>query len=630
MKANSKSGGPTERGIALLIALFVLVLISGVAISLIVMAGSESSLAGNYRYATNTFLAAQGGLEEGRERLMPGAPDTLVPCPSKTAGGCTSDVLRLAALTATFNGFFDMALPANIKGLYIVNPAAGDPAIDPSNQSPTNPYRDAQYRYEFGANPPLTALGPVSDFGGRGTTAAVAYKWVRITYKTELSTQRDYNGDGIFDANTPVFFDSQTIHQRLPCCPAGSYPGLTCNTSPTCRQDEIAAERSFLAQLDTPLPNTMTAGVAAVPVYRVTALAVGQNNSRRLLQYEVARLASVSAMGAVVSQASVTTNGTFQVFGSYPPVVTKRCRFGAQFRNVTMCTTQGATGALVDPPCPGAMPPQPPQCCFNPDGSPKPCGDYCGTAPPVDGIASGGSITINGQNTVVPDTTTGCSGNQTCVLTRQPMSGLAQNQNLPYDLNEIVQSYSSIGVPSTNFYPDLNPPAGCTAGGVTTQAPGTSPFVSCTYNQARGTNDCQGTGAAFGQLPTPWPPATNTQPPYTCNVPQVVYTDGNLRLQGHSAGSGILVVNGDLDIGSGFNWFGLIIVKGVVSFSGGGGASSPTNIIGSVIAGQNVLNNNTTVGGGVNIIYDSCAFKDNSANAAYRVLSFRELTETAR
>src|SRR5437879_10835056 len=61
----------SESGIALLIAIFALMLISVVAITLIGASGSESSLAGNYRSSTSAYYAGFAGLEEGRGRVLP-------------------------------------------------------------------------------------------------------------------------------------------------------------------------------------------------------------------------------------------------------------------------------------------------------------------------------------------------------------------------------------------------------------------------------------------------------------------------------------------------------------------------------------------------------------------------------
>src|ERR1700737_714422 len=61
----------SQAGVALLIAIFTLLLIGVVAVSLIVAAGTESALSGNYRSSTRAYYAAVAGLEEGRGRLLP-------------------------------------------------------------------------------------------------------------------------------------------------------------------------------------------------------------------------------------------------------------------------------------------------------------------------------------------------------------------------------------------------------------------------------------------------------------------------------------------------------------------------------------------------------------------------------
>jgi Tfp pilus assembly protein PilX len=56
MKARNTFGRRrTETGIALLISIFILLLISVVAIALIVSSGTESALAGNYRSSTGVY-----------------------------------------------------------------------------------------------------------------------------------------------------------------------------------------------------------------------------------------------------------------------------------------------------------------------------------------------------------------------------------------------------------------------------------------------------------------------------------------------------------------------------------------------------------------------------------------------
>ena len=53
----------------LLIAIFVLLLISVVAIALLVSSGTETALGANYRTSSTVYYAALAGLEEARGRL---------------------------------------------------------------------------------------------------------------------------------------------------------------------------------------------------------------------------------------------------------------------------------------------------------------------------------------------------------------------------------------------------------------------------------------------------------------------------------------------------------------------------------------------------------------------------------
>jgi len=65
----------SQAGVAILIAISALLLISVVAISLIIAAGMETSLSGNYRSSTGAYYAARAGLEEGRGRLLSRNPN---------------------------------------------------------------------------------------------------------------------------------------------------------------------------------------------------------------------------------------------------------------------------------------------------------------------------------------------------------------------------------------------------------------------------------------------------------------------------------------------------------------------------------------------------------------------------
>jgi Tfp pilus assembly protein PilX len=91
---------------------------------------------------------------------------------------------------------------------------------------------------------------------------------------------------------------------------------------------------------------------------------------------------------------------------------------------------------------------------------------------------------------------------------------------------------------------------------------------------------------------------------------------GGLMFQ-NGTGYGLLLVQGDLEMGGGFVWNGLILVTGNVTFNGGGGGA---NIRGAVLG-----NSFQSVNGGVDIAYDSCKIKNSFRHMPLQVLSWREL-----
>jgi hypothetical protein len=83
-------------------------------------------------------------------------------------------------------------------------------------------------------------------------------------------------------------------------------------------------------------------------------------------------------------------------------------------------------------------------------------------------------------------------------------------------------------------------------------------------------------------------------------------------------------VDGDLDIHGGLNFYGLILVKGVVTFTGGG--SDNVNLYGAILAGKEVGATDTDLGGSVVLKYDSCALRQfDPTKQPFTVLSRREI-----
>lgn len=172
-----------EAGVALLIAISALLLISVVAIALVVAAGMETSLSGNYRSSTGAYYAARAGLEEGRGRLLPRNPDYF---------------------NATSPGFVPATLTLH-QVRYVTNPTGAENVLAS--------YPDVEYDTEFGGGAlagatvmTIASISPVAGING------ALYKWVRINPITEASINLDVNGDHVKDTTTLLFFDGQHLN----------------------------------------------------------------------------------------------------------------------------------------------------------------------------------------------------------------------------------------------------------------------------------------------------------------------------------------------------------------------------------------------------------------------------------
>lgn len=132
----------------------------------------------------------------------------------------------------------------------------------------------------------------------------------------------------------------------------------------------------------------------------------------------------------------------------------------------------------------------------------------------------------------------------------------------------------------------------------------------------------------FGTYPSGLP----TEPDPSSYTSVTEYIPGSVKLTSAASGSGILIIDGDLEINGGLNWYGLVLVRGKVSFTGGAGQS--VNLYGAVLAGEDVLavnNSQTTVdgdtfGGSINFHYDVCALKQSGKQVPPRILTTHEIT----
>ena len=92
-----------------------------------------------------------------------------------------------------------------------------------------------------------------------------------------------------------------------------------------------------------------------------------------------------------------------------------------------------------------------------------------------------------------------------------------------------------------------------------------------------------------------------------------------LKLQ-NVTGYGILLVKGDLVLGGGFTWNGLIYATGSVTLNGGGGPG--INVYGQIYAGTSSVTD-VTINGGNTLGYDSCKIKKALSSQAFKVVSWK-------
>src|ERR1700687_2420814 len=176
----------SENGVALLIALFALLLISAVGLALVAASGSETTLAGNYRNSSSAFYASMAGVEEGRGRLLPSNP----------------------------NYFGAFAAPPGTtlalgQARYVLNPAPGEAAGNILTK-----YPDTIYPTEFAGTaftPPATQTTP-SMFSGAANPGPL-YKWVRLNAITEKSIGVNVGNHALpLDSTTPLYFDGGNLN----------------------------------------------------------------------------------------------------------------------------------------------------------------------------------------------------------------------------------------------------------------------------------------------------------------------------------------------------------------------------------------------------------------------------------
>lgn len=271
-----------ERGVALLIALFALMLLAAVAFEMMYVADVETAVNDNFRASQRAYDAAWSGAQEARERLMPEntLPHRIIPPATLPQGAGSILYVRNPrngeAIDPTVAGpYFDNELcHENFVGLGLANPGTGIPCA---------------------VGPPSGAVAYVaSDAPFTNTSGALDYKWVRITLKANNTAHPFTPPSAAF----PGLVTGAVADNTIPVCWDGTNQQLKPANYPACDTDPSL------------IPGPPPGGWRGLKtVYIVTSLAVTPNGARRMAQMEVALDPPFLTNAAVDSQDHVNLVG---------------------------------------------------------------------------------------------------------------------------------------------------------------------------------------------------------------------------------------------------------------------------------------------------------------------------------
>jgi hypothetical protein len=322
-----------ERGVALLIALLALLLISAVGLGMVYMSSTETSINSNYKDTQSAFFSMRGGLEEMRDRMrsnsVPPVPALTVPLiPAAQPGTAANSIV------------------------YITNPSGASDPVDPATFG--NAYFDDEFCHESFTGSGVTYSAPGTPCTAAGappagsvapyvasmspytnTAASLKYKWARITLK-QNGTFPTALVDSTQAASSPVCWDSMGNQEVV----ASALGYADCN-----------AARS--------------AGLNVSPTYLVTSMAVTPQGSRRIGQYETAAFSITPPPSALAldgpaavfsptpSSVNYFANGNNTGVGGYTGPGTCTATGPAQVPAISTGDAAGVTGIktnLVGPP----------------------------------------------------------------------------------------------------------------------------------------------------------------------------------------------------------------------------------------------------------------------------------------
>ena len=283
------SARSSERGIALLTALLMLLLLSAMAVGMMYISNTDSQINANFRSEQQAYFAARAGMEELRDRMRTTSANTITTTPG---------------LPTVLPG------TAGVSVVYLINQGSDPVTIAPWDS--TNKYKDTELCHDGFTGLTESTVSSVADVPCTGsslgsltsstyktvasvlpfnsTSAAIPFKWARVTLK-QANSVLGHPVDPLNSSSTAQICWNNTYEVQL--------------TKTSCLQQDGG---------DT-------------PVYMITALAVTSNGARRMVQAEVAQqpltsnhyglFATSSGCGAVNLQGGATVDSYNSANGAY-------------------------------------------------------------------------------------------------------------------------------------------------------------------------------------------------------------------------------------------------------------------------------------------------------------------------
>jgi Tfp pilus assembly protein PilX len=290
-----------QNGIALVSALLILVLLSAIAVGLVLTANTESAVNANYRQERALDFAARAGIEEVRDRMASASAHTLVSPTCTPASACLAAAPVVPSTTN--NGILYVLggkTPASVTPWTLNTVYTDDELCHDGYGLVTSQSSDVHCSSVPTGSAWYASTNSTAPWAGTG--AALAFQWVRVSWKLNGSIQ-GYPVNVVSCSQTGV---------GAGCGRAVCYNGT----------HEILLETGKTACSE----NTPT----ATPVYLLTSLALNTTTgARRMVQAEVALppptvtslagfFATSTACGAFVMQGGATTDGFSSSGGGYP------------------------------------------------------------------------------------------------------------------------------------------------------------------------------------------------------------------------------------------------------------------------------------------------------------------------